>query len=60
MNARLLAAFLCLTAASTGCIIIDHDDDGPCCNTPPAQPGDVTFLWTFAVPSTAGRCADAP
>ncbi len=29
MNARLLATFLCLTAASTGCIIIDNDDDDP-------------------------------
>jgi hypothetical protein len=52
MNARLLAAFLCLTAASTGCIIIDHDDDGP----PTGQPGNVTLLWTIV----NGRCADAP
>ncbi|PTL78517.1 hypothetical protein [Vitiosangium sp. GDMCC 1.1324] len=58
MNARLLAAFLCLASLSTGCIIVDHGDDGPCCNTPPpAQPGDVTFLWTFA---PNGRCADEP
>jgi hypothetical protein len=57
MNARLLATFLCLASLSTGCIIIDHDDDGPCCNTPPAgQPGDVTFLWTLA----NERCQDYP
>ncbi|QRN99737.1 hypothetical protein JRI60_12260 [Archangium violaceum] len=58
MNARLLAAFLCLTMASTGCIIVDHDDD-TCCNVPNGQPGDVTFLWTFASEG-AGRCADTP
>jgi hypothetical protein len=51
MNARFLAAFLCLATLS-GCIIHDHDDnDGPCCNTPPppppARPGDITFLWKF-------------
>ncbi|HYO55114.1 hypothetical protein [Archangium sp.] len=60
MNARLLATFLCLTIASTGCIIVDRDDDDPCCNTPPpARSGDVTLLWTFAN-AGAGRCADVP
>ncbi|WNG45005.1 hypothetical protein F0U60_13520 [Archangium minus] len=64
MNARLLAAFLCLASLGSGCIIVDHDDDydeGPCCNTPPppppGQPGDVTFLWTFAPDF---RCSDVP
>ncbi|WP_342375728.1 hypothetical protein NVS55_31150 [Myxococcus stipitatus] len=41
MNSRLLVAFLCLAAVSTGCIVHDNDpyyDD----------PGDVTFRWTFA------------
>jgi hypothetical protein len=49
MNLRLLFAFLCVAAFSTGCIIHQEDNDS-CCHTPPrpAQPGDVTFLWTFA------------
>lgn len=51
MNARLLAAFLCLCTASTGCIINNvHEDD---------DPGDVTFIWTFAS-TGAGRCSDTP
>jgi hypothetical protein len=54
MNARLLATFLCLTAASTGCIIIDNDNDNG-----PNPRGDVTFLWTFGNTGT-GRCADNP
>lgn len=58
MNARFLAAFLCLASLS-GCIIHNEDDD--CCVTqpPPAPqplPGDVTFLWTFV----GDRCADVP
>lgn len=60
MNARLLAAFLCLASASTGCIIIDNDPD-PCCTTnppPTGQGGDVTFLWTLG--NDSGRCADYP
>lgn len=58
MNARLLVAFLCLSAASTGCIIVDRGDD-PCCDTPsPAQPGDVSFFWSFPVGN--GRCLDVP
>ncbi|AKJ04780.1 hypothetical protein ATI61_101147 [Archangium gephyra] len=56
MNVRLLAALLCLAAVSTGCIINnnghDHDTD--------PQPGDVSFLWSFAGASTAGRCTDVP
>jgi hypothetical protein len=46
MNSRLLFAFLCVASLSTGCIIVDDDD---CCRQtpPPAQPGNVTFLWTF-------------
>jgi hypothetical protein len=67
MNARILLAFLCLTMAGSGCIIVDRDDDGPCCYTPPPEqprppptyPGDVTFLWTVANIG-AGRCADVP
>ncbi len=67
MNARILLAFLCLTMAGSGCIIVDRDDDGPCCYTPsdppprppPTYPGDVTFLWTFGNIG-AGRCADVP
>lgn len=51
MNARILAAFLCLTAASTGCIIIDGD------GYQRGYEGDVTFLWTFA---PNGRCLDVP
>jgi hypothetical protein len=58
MNARLLAAFLCLTAASTGCIVIDNDHDHDH-DHPPAQRGDVTFLWTFGS-TGAGRCSDYP
>ncbi|OJH35394.1 hypothetical protein [Cystobacter ferrugineus] len=66
MNARILLAFLCLTMAGSGCIIIDRDDD-PCCYTPqpdpprptPTYPGDVTFFWTFGNIG-AGRCADVP
>jgi len=49
MNSRLLLAFLCVASLATGCII--HDDDCNNCGTnppPPSQPGDVTFLWTFA------------
>jgi len=47
MNSRLLFAFLCIASLSTGCIINDNGNGG--CNTchTPAQPGDVTFLWTF-------------
>jgi len=52
MNARILAAFLCLSAASTGCIIIDGDGGGY-----QGYEGDVTFLWTFA---PNGRCSDVP
>ncbi|WNG20080.1 hypothetical protein [Cystobacter fuscus] len=67
MNARILLAFLCLTMAGSGCIIVDRDDDGPCCYTPsdppprptPTYPGDVMFLWTFGNIG-AGRCADVP
>ncbi|MFL5349471.1 MAG: hypothetical protein ACJ8AT_32120 [Hyalangium sp.] len=46
MNSRLLFAFLCIASLSTGCII---NDNGGCssCRPPPAQRGDVTFLWTF-------------
>ncbi|AKJ06616.1 hypothetical protein ATI61_105402 [Archangium gephyra] len=51
MNARILAAFLCLSAASTGCIIIDGDGGYQ------GYEGDVTFLWTFA---PNGRCSDVP
>jgi hypothetical protein len=51
MNARILAAFLCLTVASTGCIIIDGDGNQP------TYEGDVTFIWTFA---PYGRCSDVP
>lgn len=47
MNSRLLFAFLSLALVSSGCII--HDDDCNNCggNPPVAQPGDVSFLWTF-------------
>ena len=48
MNSRLLLAFLALALVSSGCII--HDDDCVNCGgnpPPPAQPGNVTFLWTF-------------
>ncbi|RKH02156.1 hypothetical protein D7V97_28245 [Corallococcus sp. CA053C] len=38
MNARLLAAFLCLAAVSTGCVIEDHG---------PRYPGDVRMSWAF-------------
>ncbi|MFE8601622.1 hypothetical protein [Archangium violaceum] len=55
MNARILTAFLCLTAASTGCIIVDGDGDGG--GYQQGYEGDVTFLWTFA---PNGRCADVP
>jgi hypothetical protein len=48
MNARLLAAFLCLVAASTGCVIVNE----------PAVPGNVTFIWSFSV--GGGRCSDVP
>ncbi|MCE9667399.1 hypothetical protein LY474_06185 [Myxococcus stipitatus] len=50
MNSRLLVAFLCLAAVSTGCIV--HDDD--CCWDDPTYPGDVTFRWTF----DGYRCAE--
>ena len=74
MNIRLLTTFLCLTVASTGCIIVDNGGGGPCCNGggggggggydpgTPSQPqkgGDVTFLWTFGSIGT-GRCLDVP
>ncbi|MCP3104859.1 hypothetical protein LZ198_38935 [Myxococcus sp. K15C18031901] len=52
MNSRLLVAFLCLAAVSTGCVI--HDDD--CCYEEPIYPGDVTFRWTF----DGFRCSDDP
>jgi hypothetical protein len=39
MSSRLLLAFLCLASVSTGCVVADN---------PPAQPGDVTFLWSFS------------
>ncbi|HEX8823752.1 MAG TPA: hypothetical protein VF794_27770 [Archangium sp.] len=56
MNARLLAAFLCLATLGTGCIIVDHGGDHP--NPPPTgSPGDVSFLWTFGA---EGRCVDVP
>ncbi|WP_141323754.1 hypothetical protein [Myxococcus sp. AB025B] len=46
MNSRLLVAFLCLAAVSSGCII--HDE--------PAYEGDVTFRWTLA----GLRCDEDP
>jgi len=52
MNARLLAAFLCLATLGTGCIIVDHDG-----HPPSGSPGDVTFLWTFGA---EGRCVNVP
>jgi hypothetical protein len=53
MNARLLAAFLCLATLGTGCIIIDNDGG----NTQTGSPGNVTFVWTFG----AGyQCDDVP
>lgn len=57
MNARLLLAFLCIATLANGCIIVD--DGCHNCNPPPqpkpAQPGDVTFLWTFG----GARCDQA-
>lgn len=38
MNARTLAAFLCLSAGATGCIIEDNS---------PRYPGDVRMTWSF-------------
>ncbi|HZH79598.1 MAG TPA: hypothetical protein VEY88_26490 [Archangium sp.] len=52
MNARLLAAFLCLTTLGTGCIIVDGDGGGDT-----GTLSDVTFLWTFGAD---GRCVDVP
>jgi hypothetical protein len=43
MNSRLLVALFCIASVSTGCVIVDDGD----CNNCNAQPGDVTFLWTF-------------
>jgi hypothetical protein len=54
MNARLLAAFLCLASLSTGCIIVDHDGPDP---YPSGQPGNVTLAWTFGAD---GRCVNVP
>jgi hypothetical protein len=50
----LLAALLCVTVASTGCIInnANGQDDEP-------RPGDVSFIWTFSGAS-ARRCSDVP
>lgn len=56
MNSRVLLAFLCVASLATGCII--HDDDCFDCGSnppPPAQPGNVSFLWTFA----GARCDQA-
>jgi hypothetical protein len=50
MNARFLAAFLCLTTLGTGCIIVDNDGNS-------GVAGDVTFLWTFGA---EGRCVNVP
>jgi hypothetical protein len=55
MNVRLLAALLCLTVLSTGCII-DRDPD----HDPEPRPGDVSFVWNFSGTSTPGRCSDVP
>jgi hypothetical protein len=52
---RLLAACLCLTAVSTGCIVNNNGHEHE------PEPGDVSFLWTFVSPgSLPGRCADVP
>jgi hypothetical protein len=56
MNARLLAAFLCLATLGTGCIIVDHDG-GPNPPPPMGSPGDVTFRWSFGA---EGGCVDVP
>ncbi|WP_257448783.1 hypothetical protein [Archangium lipolyticum] len=72
---RLLAVFLCLTVAGTGCIVnnIDGDNDGGndggnnggndggTGHEQMPMPGDVSFLWSFSLPgSLSGRCADVP
>ncbi len=56
MNARLLAAFLCLATLGTGCIIVDNDGTNP---PPPTtgSPGHVTFLWRFG---PEGNCDSVP
>jgi hypothetical protein len=53
MNSRVLFAFLCVASLSTGCIVVD--DGCTSCNGPPAQPGNATFIWTFA----GARCDQA-
>jgi hypothetical protein len=51
---RLLAAMLCLTTLSTGCLLIDNDPGHD------PEPGDVSLLWSFSGTSTTGRCVDVP
>ncbi len=59
MNAKIFGAFL-LASVLSGCIVSTNDGDGgghqhP---TPPphAQPGDVTFTWSFS----GATCSDVP
>lgn len=54
MNSRLLLAFLCLSAISTGCVVRDRDDHCDTCDV--GDPGDVRFMWTFG----GFRCDDMP
>jgi hypothetical protein len=46
MSSRLLFVLFCIASISTGCIVKDNDCTN--CNPPPAQPGNVTFLWTLS------------
>lgn len=56
MNAKILGAFL-LASLVSGCIVVKEDGSGGGAPPPPpAQPGDVTFTWSFS----GGTCADVP
>lgn len=55
MNAKILGAFL-LASVVSGCVVVKDGGGGGVPPPPPAQPGDVTFTWSFS----GATCSDVP
>lgn len=55
MNTKILSAFL-LMASLSGCLVVSDGSGGGDTHSPPAQPGNVMFTWSFA----GATCSDLP